>query len=172
MAISPLLTVAGALATQPILAPLPRNRKFVTLLWRELDSKIQFRATVGGLAGLRNTRSGQSGSHRSSFRLTSGERTWIRLPADRLQFQGFVAVLPTLRRSAGSDAARTDRCRQAGVDPVVMAAATVVRLHTASSLSDYPGFAPDVAWSVPGLPLGQRAIPSRWPATGPRRRRR
>src|SRR5215469_1744958 len=60
-----------------------------------LDSKFQFRATLGSIAGLRDTRSRQSsGSHRSSFRLTSGERTWIRLPADGLRFQGFVAGLP------------------------------------------------------------------------------
>src|SRR6516165_4689651 len=65
----------------------------VTRRWRELDSKFQFLATVGGFAGLRDTRSGQSsGSHRSSFRSTA-VRTWIRLPVDRLRFQGFVACL-------------------------------------------------------------------------------
>jgi hypothetical protein len=65
----------------------------LTHRWRELDSKFQFRATVGGFAGLRDTRSGQSsGSHRSSFRSTA-VRTWIRLPVDRLRFQGFVACL-------------------------------------------------------------------------------
>jgi len=36
--------------------------------WRELDSKFQFLATLGGIVGLRETRSAQSsGSHRSSF---------------------------------------------------------------------------------------------------------
>ena len=71
--------------------PIPVERR--TLRWRGLDSKFQFRATFGGLAGLRATRSGQSsGSHRSSFRSTA-VRTWIRLPVDRLRFQGFVACL-------------------------------------------------------------------------------
>jgi len=44
-----------------------------TVCWRGLDSKFQFRATFGGLAGLRVTRSGQSsGSYRSPFRLAAG----------------------------------------------------------------------------------------------------
>ena len=44
-----------------------------TLCWRGLDSKFQFRATFGGLAGLRVTRSAQSsGSYRSPFRLAAG----------------------------------------------------------------------------------------------------
>jgi len=44
-----------------------------TLCWRGLDSKFQFRATFGGLAGLRDTRSAQSsGSYRSPFRLAAG----------------------------------------------------------------------------------------------------
>ena len=45
----------------------------MTLRWRGLDSKFQFRATFGGLVGLRDTRSAQSsGSYRSPFRLAAG----------------------------------------------------------------------------------------------------
>src|SRR6516225_9700718 len=44
-----------------------------TVCWRELDSKFQFRATFGGLAGLRDTRPApRSGSYRSPFRLAAG----------------------------------------------------------------------------------------------------
>jgi hypothetical protein len=56
--------VADYAAEQPMVC--------ATLRWRELDSKFQFRATLGGLAGLQDTRSGQSsGSHWSSFLLTA-----------------------------------------------------------------------------------------------------
>jgi len=44
-----------------------------TVCWRELDSKFQFRATVGGLAGLRDTRSGQSHGVASEFVSTRWE---------------------------------------------------------------------------------------------------
>src|SRR6516165_11135397 len=44
-----------------------------TLCWRGLDSNSWFRATFGGLAGLRDTRSAQSSeSYRSPFRLAAG----------------------------------------------------------------------------------------------------
>ena len=43
-----------------------------TLRWRELDSKFQFRATLGGLAGLRDPQSGQSRRVASEFVSTHG----------------------------------------------------------------------------------------------------
>jgi hypothetical protein len=89
---------AGAVRHRPVFGPqsaITEPMVCMTLCRRGVGSKFQFRATVGGLAGLRDTRCGLNcGSHRSSFRLTARENL------DSIS--GWQASVPRLRRlSAG-----------------------------------------------------------------------